>query len=118
MSCIFCEIVRKELSSTTIYEDDLVMAFVPLNQVSPGHTILVPKDHFENIFDIDEPVFLHFAQILKMLSATLVTENHATGINILNASGKDAQQSVFHMHFHLVPRYPNDGLDLWIKHFQ
>ncbi|MGB6881751.1 MAG: HIT domain-containing protein, partial [Microgenomates group bacterium] len=44
-----------------------------------------------------------------------VKENHATGINILNASGKDAQQSVFHLHFHLVPRYLNDGLDMWIK---
>lgn len=115
MSCDFCKIVRKELLSTTIFEDDLVLAFVPLNQISPGHTILVPKDHFESILDIDEQVFQHFAQILKMLSSRLLIENQATGINILNASGKDAQQSVFHMHFHLVPRYPNDGLNMWIR---
>jgi histidine triad (HIT) family protein len=52
---------------------------------------------------------------IKELSLKLIRENDATGVNILNASGKDAQQSVMHLHFHIVPRYPNDGLDLWLK---
>lgn len=115
MPCVFCRIINKELPSSVVYEDDVVIAIVPLETVSKGHTLLISKKHFENIFDVDEDVFSHFSKILKKLSSDLVSNNKATGINILNASGKDAQQSVPHLHFHLVPRYPKDGLDMWIK---
>jgi len=115
MPCVFCKIIKKELPSTTIYEDDNVIAIVPLDAVTKGHTLLIPKQHFENIFDVDETVFVQFSKILRKLSKDLVKETKATGINILNANGGDAQQSVPHLHFHLVPRYPKDGLDLWIK---
>lgn len=114
-NCIFCKIINNELPKTVIYEDDIVFAIVPKEKVSLGHTLLIPKKHFENILDVDTEVFIHFSDVLKKLSLKLVKENGATGINILNASGKDAQQSVMHLHFHLVPRYPNDGLDMWIK---
>jgi histidine triad (HIT) family protein len=114
-SCIFCKIVNKSAPSRIIFKDKLVLAFVPKKVVSKGHTIIIPKLHFENIFDVDEKLFEHLAIVIKDLSKKLVEENSATGINILNASGKDAQQSVAHLHFHLIPRYPNDGLDLWIK---
>lgn len=115
MACVFCRIINKELPSTIIYEDDIVIALVPKETVSIGHTLLIPKQHFENIFDVEENVFSHFSKVMKKLSVDLVKEHSATGINILNASGKDAQQSVQHLHFHLVPRYSNDGLDMWIK---
>jgi len=113
--CMFCEIINKQASATIIFEDDVVIAIIPLEQVSKGHTLLLPKKHFENLFDIDENIFAHLSKVMKRLSIKLVKENKATGINLLNASGKDAQQSVFHFHFHLVPRFPNDGLDMWIK---
>lgn len=115
MPCVFCQIVNKEISAKIIYEDERFLALTPLQEVSLGHTLLIPKVHFENILDIDENQFLHFSKVLRTLAIDLVNNNHATGINILNASGKDAQQSVFHLHFHLVPRYPDDGLDMWIK---
>ena len=114
-NCIFCKIVNKQAPAKIVFEDEFVLALVVKNEVSKGHTVLIPKSHFENIFDIDEKLFAHFAKVMKDLSKKLVRENKATGINILNASGKDAQQSVLHLHFHLVPRYPNDGLDMWIK---
>jgi len=113
--CIFCKIVNKQTPTKIVFEDESVLALVPKNEVSKGHTLLIPKLHFENIFDVDEKLFAHFAKVMKDLSKKLVGENNATGINILNANGKDAQQSVPHLHFHLVPRYPNDGLDMWIK---
>jgi len=91
------------------------LAIVAKNKVSKGHSVVIPKNHFENIFDINDEIFIKLAKVIKKLSIKLVKENRATGINILHASGKDAQQSVFHLHFHLVPRYPNDGLDMWIK---
>ena len=115
MQCIFCKIIKKELPAKIIYEDKDVLAITPLGQVSKGHTLLIPKVHSENIFDTDENTLVNLSKILKKLSLKLVRENNATGINILNANGKDAQQSVFHLHFHLVPRYLNDKLDMWIK---
>jgi histidine triad (HIT) family protein len=114
-TCIFCKIINGKLPKTVIYEDDVVLAIVPKEKVSQGHTLLIPKVHAENVLDVDKETFAYFCKIIKELSIKLVKENKATGINILNASGKDAQQSVMHLHFHLVPRYPNDGLDMWIK---
>ncbi|KKT34651.1 MAG: hypothetical protein UW35_C0010G0032 [Candidatus Collierbacteria bacterium GW2011_GWF2_44_15] len=114
-NCVFCKIINNELPKTVVYEDERVLAIVPKEKVSEDHTLLIPKVHAENILDIDEDIFTHFSKVLRNLAIKLVRDNDATGINILNASGKDAQQSVMHLHFHLVPRHPNDGLDLWIK---
>lgn len=113
--CIFCKIAQKQAPGTIVYEDDLVMAIVAKNQVSKGHTLLIPKKHFENVFDVEDETMKLLGIKMKELSKKIIEENKATGVNILNASGKDAQQSVMHLHFHLVPRYSNDGLDMWIK---
>ncbi len=114
-NCIFCKIIRKQAPAKIVYEDEFVLGIIPKEEVSKGHILLITKAHFSNIIDVDENIFSHFAKALKKLSARLVRENKATGINILNANGKDAQQSVPHLHFHLIPRYPNDKLDMWIK---
>jgi histidine triad (HIT) family protein len=114
-NCVFCQIVRGKSPAKIIFEDKEIMAIAAKKPVSRGHTVVIPKNHFQNIFDIDNETFIQFARVLKKLSGKLVKENKATGINILHASGKDAQQSVFHLHFHLVPRYPHDGLNMWIK---
>lgn len=113
--CIFCKIARKESPATIVFETADTLAFTPLEIVSRGHTLLIPKKHFENIFAIDEKIFKDISVSAKQLSLILKDQYQATGINILHASGKDAQQSVFHFHIHLIPRYHNDGLDLWIK---
>lgn len=113
--CIFCQIIDKQEPSTIIYENDTIIAISPKNPIAKGHTLIIPKKHSENIVDTDYSVMEVIGAKLKELSAKLIQDNGATGINILNANGEDAQQSVKHLHFHLVPRYPNDGLDLWIK---
>ena len=71
------------------------------------------NDHYA--FDIDEAVLRDLAAVTKTLATQLKQDNQASGINLVNANGKDAQQSVFHFHMHIVPRYPNDGLDMWMK---
>lgn len=114
-NCIFCKIVKGELEAKKIHENESVLAFIPKEQVSSGHTLVIPKEHFENILDISEDSLKDVMKVSKELSHKYRTELDATGVNILHASGKDAQQSVFHFHIHVVPRYPNDGLDLWIK---
>lgn len=113
--CVFCKIINKELPATIIFEDDNFLAFPPIDQASKGHTLLIPKKHHENIFYIDNSFFEKLMGVAQTLSKELLNKNEASGINLLHASGKDAQQSVFHFHLHIVPRYQNDGLDLWFR---
>ena len=113
--CIFCKIIKGEVKAHIIFEDDVCLAFTPLKPVVNGHMLLVPKIHFENLFDIDDEVFKNLVFTGKKIASDMIKENSATGINFLHASGKDAQQSVFHFHLHIVPRRPNDRLDLWVK---
>jgi len=115
MNCIFCRIINKEVPGTFVYEDDDVAAIIPKEQVSPGHTLVIPKNHYTDVFDIDDEVLRNIASVSKKLSKDIITTTDYTSVNLLNASGKDAQQSVFHFHLHIVPRKENDGLDLWIK---
>lgn len=115
MNCIFCRIINREVPGTFIYEDDSVVAIVPKEQVSDGHLLVLPKIHYQDVFDIDDDVLRNIASTSKKLSADIIIKTPFTAVNLLNASGKDAQQSVFHFHLHIVPRKPDDGLDMWIK---
>lgn len=114
-NCIFCTILRGEAEGIVIEVSKHWIGLVPKEQVSKGHTLLIPKKHFKDVFDLGENEVQEFGAAIQKLSKELVGDNNATAINLLNASGIDAQQSVFHFHMHLVPRYPDDGLDLWIK---
>jgi histidine triad (HIT) family protein len=115
LNCIFCKIVKGELKVKKVHETDSVLAFVPKDQVSKGHTLVIPKEHHEDIFNISEEALKDVIIVSQKLSKKNQEELGATGINLLHASGIDAQQSVPHFHIHIVPRYPDDNLDLWIK---
>lgn len=107
--CIFCKIVNGEIPSSTIYEDDVVKAFLDLSQTTPGHTLVIPKKHIANIFDYDESLASAvFARIPKIARAIKKSNPHIIGMNIINNNGEVAGQTVFHSHFHLVPRYSED----------
>jgi len=101
--------------SWTVYEDELVMAFLDINPASIGHTLIIPKKHYENIYDISEKELKRVIVIAKRLAEVYREALGASGVNILHASGRDAQQDVFHFHIHLVPRYKNDELNLWYR---
>lgn len=113
-NCVFCKIIKGELESKKIYEDEFVLAFLTRGQVSEGHLLVIPKEHCENILDISTESLNKVMAVAQML-ALQAKKAGATGVNVLHAAGKDAQQSVFHFHAHVVPRYPNDGLDLWYQ---
>lgn len=115
MNCIFCKIIKSEAPADIVYEDDNNIAFTPKETVSKGHTLVIPKSHVEDLYDISEQELADLSNTTKKVAEKLKATHAATGMNLLHASGKDAQQSVFHFHFHLVPRYENDGLDLWIR---
>ena len=111
--CIFCRIVAGELPCYTIYEDVSVLAFLDISPATVGHTLVIPKQHFTSILDCDPDLLAAVAKAIQKIARHYVNNCGFTGLNILNANGKAAQQSEFHLHFHLVPRTDNDGLDFW-----
>jgi len=113
--CIFCKIVKGELPSRKIYEDKDIVAFFPKDPEAKAHTLVIPKKHYENIFDISETDLKKLIIVVKNLSESIKIKLSAEGVNILNASGKIAQQSVPHFHIHIIPRFNGDGIDAWMK---
>ena len=104
--CIFCKIIDGEIPSYTVYEDDVVKAFLDISQNTPGHTLVVPKKHVKDIFEYDsELAAAVFSRLPKIARAILVSNPDIKGMNILNNNGSVAYQSVFHSHIHLIPRY-------------
>ncbi len=113
--CIFCKIINREVPANIVYEDERVLAFLDINPISRGHTLIVPKKHYTDIYDVTEDYLKEMAVIAKKMSVAMKKGLGADGVNILHASGEAAQQSVFHFHIHLVPRYRGDKLDTWPK---
>lgn len=113
--CSFCKIIGRESPAHIVFEDDDVLAFAPLEKVisSRGHILVIPKKHFADIYDIPQFELHKLMDRVKIIAEKLKKRFDATGINILHASGRSAQQSCFHFHMHLLPRYENDGLDTW-----
>ena len=112
--CIFDKIINKEIPAHIVYEDDIVLAFLDISQVTPGHTLVVPKKHVANIFEYDEDLASAvFARIPKIARAVQASNPDIKGLNILSNNGELAYQSVFHSHIHLIPRYTKeDGFGL------
>lgn len=118
--CIFCKIINQEIPSAKVYEDDEVYAFLDLSQVTPGHTLVIPKKHVADIFEYDEDLASVVAtRIPKIAKAIRQAFPEAQGMNIINNNGELAYQTVFHSHWHLVPRYTEqDGFGLIFKSTQ
>lgn len=108
--CIFCKVIAGALPSAKVYEDDTVYAFMNLQQKNPGHTLIVPKEHHRNIYDINEDTAAEIARIAVRLAKAIKTAYHPDGMNTLQNSEPAAMQSVFHYHLHLIPRYRGDDL--------
>lgn len=106
--CIFCQIVNKEIPSYCIYEDEQVMAFLDISQVTKGHTLIIPKKHVESLLDCDDETLAHMSKVAKMLANRITERTQAKGMNILSNIHEIAGQSVPHFHIHLIPRYQND----------
>jgi histidine triad (HIT) family protein len=115
--CVFCQIIGKQIPAKIVYEDGSIIAFLDINPLSPGHTLIVPKKHVENIFDIDEKDLQHIFTIAKKISLKIKGRLQADGVNFLQASGKGAEQIIPHFHLHVVPRKEGDGINLneWWK---
>ncbi|WP_267641629.1 HIT family protein [Haloarchaeobius amylolyticus] len=110
MDCVFCAIVADEAEATLLDETDETLAFAPLDPVSEGHLLVVPKAHHENLFDIPAASLRAVTDHAKDI-ATRLEAAAFDGVNLLHDTG--VQQSVPHFHLHVAPRRADDGLDLW-----
>ncbi|MDO4667117.1 MAG: HIT family protein [Streptococcus sp.] len=106
--CIFCKIIAGEIPSLKIYEDETVLAFLDISQVTPGHTLLIPKKHFRNFLEMDIESSNQLFSYLPNLAQKIMKATNATGMNILNNNEEIAGQTVFHTHIHLIPRYSQE----------
>ncbi len=110
VSCIFCKIVAKEAASSLIYEDESVMAFLDIRPLTMGHTLVIPKDHYVDIFDIPQKELASVHLAAKQLAFAVKKATDADGISIIQQNGKAAGQDIFHLHVHVVPRFAGHTL--------
>jgi histidine triad (HIT) family protein len=108
--CIFCRIVRKEAPVSIVYEDDKVLAFLDIRPLNEGHTLVIPKDHYETVYDMPEDLIAHIYTTVKRIAVAVKVITTADGITIIQQNGHAAGQEVFHMHVHVVPRYEGQKL--------
>lgn len=113
--CIFCKIANGEIPSTTIYENDEFRVFFDIAPASKGHCLIVPKQHFDDIFDMDEETAGRLFSLAAVVAKSLKKELHCEGMNIVQNNGSIAGQTVFHFHLHLIPRYTGDTVNVGWK---
>ena len=109
-SCIFCKLANGEIPSATIYEDEDFRCFLDLNPASRGHALLVPKEHFANLFEMDREHLERAMVLAQRIGAHMKEKLGCDGLNLVQNNGEAAGQTVFHFHLHLIPRYQGDGV--------
>ncbi len=112
-SCLFCKIIAGELPSEKVYEDDRVIAILDINPVNPGHTLVILKEHVTQVSEASAENMQDMARVLPHLSRAVMAGVGSSGCNIGINNGAMAGQLVPHLHIHIMPRFENDGHDLW-----
>ncbi|MDD3397589.1 MAG: HIT domain-containing protein [Clostridia bacterium] len=110
--CIFCKIIKDEVPCYKIYEDESCFAFLDIAKDYYGHILVIPKKHYENIFDVPIKELNIIMKVVQKISKHLVKNCGFDGVSILNCNGQSAEQSVIHLHFHIIPRKNGDKLRL------
>jgi histidine triad (HIT) family protein len=111
--CVFCRIAAGEAPATVVHSDDTVVAFLDIDPVTPGHTLVVPRAHLPSLADLDERTGARMFEVARRLAAALRASGlRCEGVNLFLADGEAASQEVFHAHLHVFPRYGGDGFEL------
>lgn len=110
--CIFCKLANGDIPSNTLYEDDFFRVILDLSPASKGHCLILPKEHFKNIFDLSEEYASKALVIAQKMSIILKDILQCDGFNILQNNEECAGQTVMHFHIHIIPRYINDSVGL------
>ncbi len=117
-NCIFCKIIAGEIPCAKVFENEHILAFLDLSQVTKGHTLVIPKTHVQDIFAMPAEVARNFFEAVPKIAKSMEKQLDLQGLNILNNNKEIAGQTVFHFHMHLLPRYEtNEGFDVkWQSH--
>ena len=112
--CIFCKMVAGQIPVTKIYEDEAVLAFLDIGPISDGHTLVIPKEHFEKLHECPSELLGQVSSRLGKIAGAVTAAINSDGYNVLCNNGRAAGQLVEHLHFHIIPRSTGDGLfDRW-----
>jgi histidine triad (HIT) family protein len=118
MDCIFCKIINGELPSSKVFENDKVTAFLDINPVNPGHVLVVPKKHVENLSEVDEENLKEVILAIQKVANGITKALGVNGFNVMQNHGVVAGQIVPHLHWHIMPRKEDDGLRPWAPRLQ
>ncbi|MEK7168066.1 MAG: HIT family protein [Patescibacteria group bacterium] len=113
MECLFCKIVSGGIPCFKIYEDENVLAFLDIHPVNPGHTLVIPKKHYQDFLEIPEQEVGRIISVIKKIIPAVLAGVEAKGFNLNLNNGREAGQTIDHVHWHIVPRIENDGRSLW-----
>lgn len=108
-TCIFCKIANGEIPSRTIYEDEQFRVFLDLGPAAKGHALIVPKEHYANLYELPEELAADAMRLAKKQMAVMTQKLSCDGFQLVQNNGETAGQTVFHFHMHLIPRYRSDG---------
>ncbi len=117
-NCVFCKIAANEIPSKKVYEDEYYLAFLDINPANAGHALIIPKQHYQTIISIPEDDLFGLMKVIKRLAAAVRETMVADGLNIHQSNGTVAGQIIPHLHFHLIPRYKDDGFGFGWPHKQ
>jgi len=112
-NCIFCRIAKGEIPCSKIYEDDKVLAFLDLAPVHHGHTLVIPKSHHKDMLEVPSELGCAIFAAMQKVAAAVVKATGAQGFNVMQNNGLAAGQTVFHIHWHIIPRFDDDSLEMW-----
>ncbi len=107
--CIFCKIANGEIPSKTIYEDEYFRGILDLSPATAGHTLILPKEHFADLFEMTPEYLERVLPVAQSIARKLQERLHCKGVNLVQNNGSIAGQTVFHFHLHVIPRYEDDG---------
>jgi histidine triad (HIT) family protein len=111
--CVFCEIVKGNLPSKAVFENEEVFAFLDIKPTNPGHVLIVPKKHSVNIEETDSNTLADLMSAAKIIGRRLKENLNVPGYNLIINNDPVAGQVIPHLHLHLIPRYPDDGFEVW-----
>jgi histidine triad (HIT) family protein len=110
VDCPFCNIASGKTVASIVYEDATTLAFMDLNPANVGHTLVVPREHYENIYEVPEKLLAEMTAVVKRVCVAVKKTVAADGIKIIQLNGKAAGQVVMHLHFHVIPTVTKAGV--------
>ena len=114
-NCIFCKIANGEIPSRTLYEDDDFRVIMDLAPATKGHSLILPKSHFKNLYEVSDDIATKVLPLAKKMATVMTEKLGCDGFNLVQNNNEIAGQTIFHFHMHLVPRYADDGQKLVMK---